>query len=160
MPRGAAHVEVTFEVDADGILRVSASESSRGNTKSITVTNDKGRLTMEQIERMVQEAEDRAEEDKRTREQTDARSAFDGYLHSMRAAVEGSGAGGGLRDQKDAYEIEAVTAALEDGRAWLESQVDAGPGEIRERQKSTEAVCAPIVSRYSPAAAVQPARRG
>jgi heat shock protein 5 len=148
LPRGAARIEVTFEIDADGILSVSASEGSRGKTESITVRNDKGRLSPEQIERMVQEAEDRAEEDRKTREQIEAKSAFDGYLHSLRAAVDGSGSSGGLRDLMEPGEADAVSAALEEGRAWLESHGDAEPDEVRERQRDVESVCAPIVSKY------------
>merc|ERR1711869_53369 len=90
-PRGVPQIEVTFEIDSNGILVVGAEDKGTGNSEKITITNDKGRLTEEQIERMIKEAEEFAEEDKMMKEKVDARNAFDNYLHSMKSAVEGSG---------------------------------------------------------------------
>merc|ERR1719389_198053 len=90
-PRGVPQVEVTFEVDSNGILTVGAEDKASGNTETITIRNDKGRLSRAQIERMVQEAEDFAEEDRLAQARADARNAFEGYLHSMQSALEGSG---------------------------------------------------------------------
>merc|ERR1711967_189452 len=80
-PRGKPQIEVTFEVDSDGILNVAAEDKASGHQEKITITNDKGRLSQEEIDRMVKEAEDMAEEDKKTKERIDAKNAFDGYLH-------------------------------------------------------------------------------
>merc|ERR1712151_99662 len=88
-PRGQAQIEVTFEVDENSILKVSAVEKATGKAEKITITNDKGRLSQEEIERMVQEAEEFSEEDKKVKERVDAKNSFDGYLHSMRSATEG-----------------------------------------------------------------------
>merc|ERR1712136_179982 len=81
-------IEVTFEIDSNGILNVGAEDKGTGKSEKITITNDKGRLTEEQIEKMIQEAEQFADEDKKVKERVDAKNAFDGYLHAMRGAAE------------------------------------------------------------------------
>merc|ERR1711959_741715 len=90
-PRGQPQLEGTFEIDSNGLLNVGAEDKGTGKAEKITITNDKGRLTEEEIERMVREAEENAEEDKLVKEKVDARNAFEGYLYSMKNAVEGSG---------------------------------------------------------------------
>merc|ERR1711959_540897 len=125
-PRGVPQVEVTFEIDSNGILVVGAEDKGTGNSEKITITNDKGRLTEEQIEKMIKEA---AEEDKLVKERVDARNAFDNYIHSMKSAVEGSG-------------------AIKDGQDWLSSNPDAEAEEIKEKQKEIEGICSPIIQKY------------
>merc|ERR1711957_857283 len=110
-PRGVPQIEVGFEIDSNGLLNVGAEDKGTGKTEKITITNDKGRLTEEQIEKMIKEAEQFADEDKKVKERVDAKNAFDGYIHSMRSATEGS-------------------------------------GEIKEKHKEVEGICAPIVSKY------------
>merc|ERR1719409_1798327 len=83
-PRGQPQIEVTFEIDSNGILNVRAEDKGTGKTEKITITNDKGRLTEEQIEKMIKEAEQFADEDKKVKERVDA-NAFDGYIHSMKS---------------------------------------------------------------------------
>src|ERR1700709_1373595 len=83
-PRGIPQIEVTFELDANGILRVSASDKGTGKAESITITNDKGRLSTEEIERMVEEAEKFADEDKAVRERIEARNSLENYLFSLK----------------------------------------------------------------------------
>merc|ERR1719331_3558329 len=107
-PRGVPQVEVTFEIDSNGILVVGAEDKGTGNSEKITITNDKGRLTEEQIERMIKEAEEFADEDKKVKERVDARNAFDNYLHSMKSAVEGSGENPGLGEKMDEDEKETA----------------------------------------------------
>merc|ERR1739848_463303 len=89
-PRGKPQIEVTFEIDSNGILNVGAEDKGTGASEKITITNDKGRLTEEEIEKMIREAKQFADEDKKVKERVDAKNAFDGYLHSMTTAVEGS----------------------------------------------------------------------
>ena len=84
-PRGVPQIEVTFEIDANGILNVGAEDKGTGKNEKITITNDKGRLSQEEIERMVQEAEDFADEDKKVREKIEARNALENYVYSMKA---------------------------------------------------------------------------
>merc|ERR1712032_747394 len=114
----------------------------------ITITNDKGRLTEEQIEKMIKEAEQFADEDKKVKERVDAKNAFDGYLHSMRGAAEGSGENKGLSEKLDSEEKEKIMDAIKDGQSWLDSNPEAEAEEIKEKQKEVEGICAPIVSKY------------
>jgi hypothetical protein len=139
-PRGTPQIEVTFEIDENSILTVKAHEKGTGKTESITITNDKGRLTEEEIEKMIKEAEEHADEDKKTKERVDAKNAFDNYLHSMTTAVESS-----LKEKLDDEEKEEITNAVKDGQSWLAENADADPEDIKEKQKEIEEVCAPIV---------------
>merc|ERR1712164_157459 len=100
-------------------------DKGTGNSEKITITNDKGRLTEEQIEKMIKEAEEFAEEDKLVKERVDARNAFDNYIHSMKSAVEGSGENKGLGEKMDEDEKETVDDAIKDGLDWLSSNPDA-----------------------------------
>merc|ERR1712186_77415 len=147
-PRGVPQIEVSFEIDANGILNVGAEDKGTGKAEKITITNDKGRLTEEQIEKMIKEAEQFADEDKKVKERVDAKNAFDGYLHSMRSATEGSGDNKGLSEKLDSEEKEKITDALKDGQSWLDSNPEADAEEIKEKQKEVEGICAPIVSKY------------
>merc|ERR1711943_163921 len=83
-PRGVPQIDVTFEVDANGILQVSAEDKGTGKSEKITITSDKGRLSDEEIERMVREAEEFAEEDKAIKERIDARNGLEGYAYNMK----------------------------------------------------------------------------
>jgi heat shock protein 5 len=147
-PRGQPQVEVTFEIDSNGILNVGAEDKGTGKSEKITITNDKGRLTEEQIEKMIKEAEQFADEDKKVKERVDAKNAFDGYLHSMRAAVEGSGDNKGLSEKLDDEEKEKVMDALKDGQSWMDSNPEADAEEVKEKHKEVEGICAPIISKY------------
>merc|ERR1712156_1016913 len=147
-PRGQPQIEVTFEIDSNGILNVGAEDKGTGKSEKITITNDKGRLTEEQIEKMIKDAEMYADEDKKVRERVDAKNAFDGYLHSMRSAAEGSGDNKGLSEKLDDDEKEQIMEALKDGQSWLDSNPEADAEEIKEKQKEVEGICAPIVSKY------------
>ena len=87
-PRGVPQIEVTFEVDANGILQVSAEDKGTGKAEKITITAEKGRLSDEEIERMVKEAEDYAEEDKKIKERIDARNGLESYLYNLKNTLE------------------------------------------------------------------------
>ena len=142
-PRGQPQIEVTFEIDSNGILQVSAHDKGTGKKESITITNDKGRLTEEQIEKMIQEAEQFADEDKKVKERIDAKNAFDSYIHSMTNAAENS-----LKDKLDDDEKESITEAIKEAQEWLSENPDADAEEIKEKQKEVEGVCAPIVGKH------------
>merc|ERR1712118_14463 len=106
-----------------------------------------GRLTEEEIEKMIREAEEFAEEDKLAKERIDARNAFDGYIHSMKSAVEGSGDNKGLGEKMDEDEKETIDDAIKDGQDWLSSNSEAD-AEIKEKQKEIEGICSPIIQKY------------
>merc|ERR1712025_1330400 len=147
-PRGQPQIEVTFEIDSNGILNVGAEDKATGSSEKITITNDKGRLTEEEIEKMIREAEEFAEEDKLAKEKIDARNAFDGYIHSMKSAVDGSGDNKGLGEKMDEDEKETIDDAIKDGQDWLSSNPDADAEEIKEKQKEIEGICSPIIQKY------------
>ena len=139
---------MTFEIDSNGSLNVSAEDKGTGKAEKITITNDKGRLTEEEIERMIREAEEHAEEDKAVKERVDAKNAFDGYIHSMRNAAEGSADNKGLSEKLDDDEKETIKEALDDAQEWLDSNPEADAEEIKEKHKEIEEICAPIVSKH------------
>merc|ERR1712182_32909 len=87
-PRGQPQIEVTFEVDANGILNVGAEDKGSGKSEKITITNDSGRLSPEEIERMVQEAEEFAEEDKLERERVDAKNDLETWLFNQKSDLK------------------------------------------------------------------------
>lgn len=100
-PRGQPQIEVSFELDANGILKVSAVDKGTGKGESITINNDKGRLTQEEIERMVAEAEKYAEEDKATRERIEARNGLENYAFNLKNQVNDEDGLGGKIDDED-----------------------------------------------------------
>jgi heat shock protein 5 len=148
-PRGQPQIEVTFEIDSNGILNVGAEDKGTGKAEKITITNDKGRLTEEEIERMVREAEEFAEEDKKTKERIDAKNAFDGYLHGLKSALEGGADGKpSIGEKMDEEDKEKVKEAMSDGQSWLDSNSDADAEDIKEKHKEIEGICAPVISKY------------
>merc|ERR1712216_71051 len=147
-PRGVPQIEVTFEIDSNGILNVGAEDKGTGASEKITITNDKGCLTEEEIEKMIREAEEFAEEDMLAKERIDARNAFDGYIHSMKSAIEGSGENKGLGEKMDEDEKETIDDAIKDGQDWLSSNPEADAEEIKEKQKEIEGICSPIIQKY------------
>lgn len=143
-PRGVPQIEVTFELDANGILNVKAEDKGTGKAEKITITNDKGRLSQEEIERMVQEAEEFADEDKRVKERVDARNQLETYVYNMKNTVSDKDKLGDKIEEEDKETIEgAVKEALE----WLDDNQAAEKEEYEEKLKEVEGVCNPIVSK-------------
>merc|ERR1712137_1206775 len=89
----------------------------------------------------IKEAEQFADEDKKVKERVDAKNAFDGYIHSMRSATEGSGENKGLSEKMDSDEKEKIMDALKDGQSWLDSNPEADAEEIKEKHKEVEGIC-------------------
>ncbi|KAI1436176.1 heat shock protein 70 family [Xylaria sp. CBS 124048] len=144
-PRGVPQIEVSFELDANGILKVSASDKGTGKTESITITNDKGRLTQEEIERMVEEAEKYAEEDKATRERIEARNGLENYAFSLKNQVNDEDGLGGKIDEEDK---EAILDAVKETTEWLEENAATATAEDYEEQKEKlSGVAYPITSK-------------
>ncbi|BFZ59624.1 ATPase with role in protein import into the ER [Saitoella coloradoensis] len=144
-PRGVPQIEVTFEVDANGVLTVSAADKGAGKTESITITNDKGRLSKEEIERMVQEAEEMAAQDQELREKIESRNGLENYAYSLKTQVaDEDGLGGKL----DADDKKALLDAVKETMAWLEDNASTGTKEEFDEQKEKlSSVAHPLVSK-------------
>eukprot|EP00178_Gracilaria_changii_P002594 TRINITY_DN13857_c0_g1_i1.p1 TRINITY_DN13857_c0_g1~~TRINITY_DN13857_c0_g1_i1.p1 ORF type:complete len:138 (+),score=28.79 TRINITY_DN13857_c0_g1_i1:3-416(+) len=104
-PRGVPQIEVTFDIDANGILNVSATDKSTGKENKITITNDKGRLSKEEIERMVNDAEKYKAEDEVQKERISARNALESYAYNMKSTVEDDK----LKDKISADDLKTIT---------------------------------------------------
>ncbi|KAJ7568997.1 hypothetical protein O6H91_01G056400 [Diphasiastrum complanatum] len=142
-PRGVPQIEVTFEVDANGILNVKAEDKGTGKSEKITITNDKGRLSQEEIDRMVKEAEDFAEEDKKVKERIDARNSLETYVYNMKNTINEKDK---LADKIEADDKEKIESALKDALEWLDDNQSAEKEDFEEKLKEVEAVCNPIIS--------------
>ncbi|KAL0452400.1 UNVERIFIED_CONTAM: Luminal-binding protein 4 [Sesamum latifolium] len=142
-PRGTPQIEVTFEVDANGILNVKAEDKASGRSEKITITNDKGRLSQEEIERMVKEAEEFAEEDKKVKERIDARNSLETYVYNMRNQINDKDK---LADKLEADEKEKIETATKEALEWMDDNQNAEKEDYDEKLKEVEAVCNPIIT--------------
>lgn len=111
-PRGVPQIEVSFELDANGILKVSAGDKGTGKSESITITNDKGRLSQEEIDRMIAEAQEFAEEDKATSEKIQARNGLENYAFSLKNQANDEEGLGGKIDEDDKETVSLLTPLL------------------------------------------------
>lgn len=143
-PRGVPQIEVTLDVDANGILNVSAVEKGTGKSHKITITNDKGRLSKEEVERMVAQAEEFAAQDKLVRDRAEARNKLEGYLHTVRHSSTDPETTAKL-GASDAEELGRIAS---EGLAWLEShEHETEPEVFDEQYKAVEARVKPIMMR-------------
>ena len=148
-PRGVPQIEVTFEIDANGIVNVGAEDKGTGKSEKITITADKGRLSQAEIEAMLKAAEEFAESDKAAKEVVDAKNALEGFAYNMRNQIEDKEKLGGKIDDDDKTTIEdAVKEALE----WLDENTQATADEYKDRLKELEGVTNPIVTKLYGAA--------
>jgi heat shock 70kDa protein 1/2/6/8 len=144
-PRGTPQIEVTFDLDANGVLNVNAVDKAGGKSNKITITNDKGRLSKDDIERMVSEAEKFKEEDAKHKKKIDARNGFENYVYSVKNSTSEQSMKEKLsQDERDAIE-KACNVSIE----WMESvaQQDIEASEYEEQQKKLESLVAPIISK-------------
>ena len=142
--RGVPQIEVTFEVDANGILHVTAEDKAAKNSKSITITNDKGRLSEEEIKRMVKEAEEFAEEDKKVKDRIDARNKLETYVYNMKSTISDKDK---FLDKIDSDDKETIESALKEASDWLDDNQSAEKEEYEQRLKELEQVCSPIIKK-------------
>ncbi|AAB70400.1 Similar to Arabidopsis luminal binding protein (gb/D89342) [Arabidopsis thaliana] len=140
--RGVPQIEVTFEVDANGILQVKAEDKVAKTSQSITITNDKGRLTEEEIEEMIREAEEFAEEDKIMKEKIDARNKLETYVYNMKSTVADKEKLAKKISDEDKEKMEGV---LKEALEWLEENVNAEKEDYDEKLKEVELVCDPVI---------------
>ena len=147
-PRGVPQIEVTFDIDANGILNVSAKDKSTGKENKITITNDKGRLSKEEIERMVNEAEKYKQEDEKQRDRVGAKNALESYAFTMKSTVEEEK----VKDKISEDDKKKIMDKCEEVIRWLDSNQMAEKEEYEHKQKELESVCNPIITKMYQAA--------
>jgi heat shock protein 5 len=140
-PRGIPQIEVTFEINADGILEVTAADKGTGKSQKVTITSDKGRLSEEQIQRMVEDAEEYAEEDRIVRERIGARNGLESYLYNLKSQVEDEDLSKNLsiEDKKDLLDL------MEEKLDWMEENLEATKEDYLGHQKEVEQVANPMM---------------
>ena len=153
-PRGQPQIEVTFDVDENSILTVSAVEKATGKSEKIVVTNDSGRLSKEEIERMLREAKEFEEQDKITKERIDAKNSLENYIYSMKNTVEDKEKGVGAKLSED--EKETIGNALKEAQDWLNANQEAEKDEYETHLKDLQKICDPIIGKLYQQAGGQP----
>ncbi|TYG88142.1 hypothetical protein ES288_A13G271600v1 [Gossypium darwinii] len=142
-PRGVPQINVCFDIDANGILNVSAEDKTAGVKNKITITNDKGRLSKEEIERMVQEAERYKAEDEELKKKVEAKNGLENYAYNMRNTVKDDKFAGKL----DPAEKQKIEKAIDDTIEWLDGNQLAEVDEFEDKLKELEGICNPIIAK-------------
>merc|ERR1712070_48099 len=156
MPRGVPQIEVTLDIDANGILNVSAMEKSTGKEQKITIKNDKGRMSAEEVERLVQEAERYKSEDEANRARVEAKNALENYCFSIKSSIS---------DEKVADKIpegdkKKCMDAVSETQSWLDTNQSAEKEEFEEKQKALEAIVMPVMQSLGGGAGGMPGMPG
>ncbi|KAG8433778.1 hypothetical protein GDO86_012223 [Hymenochirus boettgeri] len=142
-PRGVPQIEVTFDIDANGIMNVSAADKSTGKENKITITNDKGRLSKEEIERMVQEADRYKAEDEVQREKITAKNALESLAFNMKSTAEDEK----LKDKISSEDKQKILDKCNEVISWLDRNQMAEKEEYEHQQKELQNVCNPIITK-------------
>ncbi|KAI6148136.1 heat shock protein 70 family [Pisolithus tinctorius] len=144
-PRGVPQIEVTFEIDANGIMKVSAADKGTGKLESITITNEKGRLSKEEIERMVREAEEFASEDDANRKRIEALNSLSSFVYGLKSQLaDQSGLGGKLSDD----DKKTILATIKEATEWIEENGEAATtDDFEEKLAEIQSVVSPITSK-------------
>ena len=142
-PRGVPKIEVSFDIDANGIVNVSAKDQSTGKMNAITITNDTGRLSKGEIDRMVADAEKYKKEDEMQREKIAARNSLESYVYSVKQTAEDPY----VMNKLNADDLEIVKNKTQEVMAWLDRNSMADKDEYEEKQKDLQQVCSPIMAK-------------
>ncbi|CAI0399869.1 unnamed protein product [Linum tenue] len=142
-PRGVPQINVVFDIDANGILNVSAEDKTAGVKNKITITNDKGRLSKDEIERMVQEAERYKAEDEEVKKKVEAKNSLENYAYNMRNTIKDEKIAGKL----DSADKEKIEKAVEETVQWLDGNQLAEVEELEDKLKELEGLCNPIIAK-------------
>merc|ERR1711902_244344 len=151
-PRGVPQIEVTFDIDANGILNVSAADKSTGKENKITITNDKGRLSKEEIEKMVNDAEKFKAEDEKQKDRVSSKNGLESYCFNMKTTIEDEK----MKDKISDDDRKAINDKCDEAIKWLDANQLAEVEEFNEKQKEVEAVCNPIITKLYGAAGGAP----
>lgn len=155
-PRGVPQIEVTFDIDANGILNVSAADKTTGKSSRITITNDKGRLSKEEIERMVNDAEKYKAEDEEAASRITAKNGLESYAYNLRNSTQDEK----LASKFEPEDKEKLDKAINETIAWLDASQEGSKEEYEEKQKELEAVANPIMQKLYGAAGAPGAEGG
>jgi len=142
-PRGVPQIEVTFDIDANGILNVSAVDKSTNKQSKITITNDQGRLSKEEIERMVNDADKFKAEDEKQKERISAKNGLESYCFNMKSSMDEEN----LKEKISEDEKRTISSKCDEALKWLDSNQLAEVEEFQDKQKEVEAICNPIISK-------------
>jgi len=143
-PRGVPQIEVTFDLDANGILNVSAEDKKTGNKNKITITNDQGRLSKDEIEQMVKDAEKYAGEDKAHQDRIQSKNSLESYAYSMKQTMDDEK----VKDKIDPADKKKVVAKVDEVIKWLDGNLSAEKDEFEEKKKELESVCNPVMMKF------------
>merc|ERR1711924_165768 len=141
-PRGAPQINVIYDIDANSILNVSAEDKSTGQKNKITITNDKGRLSKDEIERMVAEAEKYKSEDEDHRKKIEAKNSLENHCYSMRNTLKDSKFEGKVSDE----DKEKLNKAIDEAIEWLDANQLAEVEEFTDKLKEVEEICNPVIT--------------
>merc|ERR1711874_387292 len=142
-PRGVPQIEVTFDVDSNGILNVSALEKGSGKAEKITITNDKGRLSKEEIEKMVADAEKFKGEDDKQKERIAAKNGLESFIFNLKSSLDNEE----IKSKLSSEELSGAQSALEDALKWMDANQLAEKEEFEDKQKELERMSKPIMSK-------------
>ena len=134
MPRGMPQIEIEYDLDANGILNINATEKSTGKTNNITITNDKGRLSQEEIDRMVAEAEKYEEDDKKLMETIEAKNKLESYMYQIKSSLNDEK----LKDKIDEDEKKSMEEKVQEYISWLDENPNESKEIYEEKQKDLE----------------------
>merc|ERR1711976_140673 len=143
-PRGVPQIEVTFDLDANGILNVSAEDKKTGNKNKITITNDTGRLSKDGIEQMVKDAEKYADEDKQHQDKVAAKNSLESYAYSMKSSMDDEK----VKDKIDEADKKAIKDKCDETITWMDDNTSAEKDEFEDKKKELEGVCNPIMQKF------------
>jgi len=150
--RGEPQIEVTFDIDANGILNVSAQEKATGKVQKITITNDKGRLSKEDIEKLVKDAEKYKSEDEAMMKKIEAKNSYENYIYSIRSTTEDDK----LKAAFEAEDKTLINGKIIEHQMWLDSNQDATTEEYESRYKELEKMFQPIMTKVYAKTGQQP----
>merc|ERR1712051_565913 len=151
-PRGVPQIEVTFDIDANGILNVSAVDKSTNKQSKITITNDQGRLSKEEIERMVNDADKFKAEDEKQKERIAAKNGLESYCFNMKTTIEDNK----VKDKLEEDDKKKIVDKCDEMIKWLDANQLAEVEEFNDKQKEVEALCNPIITKMYQAAGGDP----
>lgn len=141
--KGVPKIDVTFAIDENSILTVTATEQGTGSKKSISITNDSGRLSQKDIDKMIADSEKYAEQDRQFKERVEAKQALEQYIGNMRTTIEDKDR---LADKIDADDRSSIADALTETEDWINSNEDADKEAFEDQMKDLQRVCDPIIA--------------